>query len=95
MREYERIKREKEEEQQRREQARAEEQRKEREAALMQGNPLTSLKTSHAYSLKRKWHEETVFKNQARNDKKEDKRRFINDTVRSDFHRKFLSKYVH
>ena len=34
-----------------------------------------------------------VFKNQSREPKKEE-RRFINDTVRNDFHRKFLSKYI-
>ena len=34
-----------------------------------------------------------VFKNQAREPKKE-ARRFINDTVRNDFHKKFLNKYI-
>ena len=48
---------------------------------------------SNAYSLKKRWHEETVFKNQAKNLPKV-KKRFINDTVRSDFHRKFMSKYI-
>lgn len=48
------------------------------------------------YSLKRKWHDETVFKHQARSDPaaKDQKKRFINDTVRSDFHRKFLSRAI-
>ena len=48
---------------------------------------------SNAYSLKRRWNEETVFRNQAKNIPKQ-KKRFINDTVRSDFHRKFMSKYI-
>ena len=43
--------------------------------------------------MQRRWHEDTVFKNQARTARKE-KKRFINDTVRSDFHRKFLNKYI-
>ncbi len=34
-----------------------------------------------------------VFKNQSREPKKEAKR-FINDTVRNDFHRRFLNKYI-
>ena len=46
-----------------------------------------------SYSLKKRWNEETVFKNQARTAPKE-KKRFINDTVRSDFHRRFLNRFV-
>ena len=37
--------------------------------------------------------DDVVFKNQAREPKKEAKR-FINDTVWNDFHRKFLFKYI-
>ena len=40
-----------------------------------------------------RWDDDVVFKNQSREPKKEE-RRFINDTVRNDFHRKFLSKYI-
>ncbi len=55
----------------RKEQVRAEADRKEKEAALLAGNPLTrTAMASHGYSLKRKWHEETVFKNQARSERK-------------------------
>jgi protein CWC15 len=43
--------------------------------------------------LKKKWHEETVFRNQMVGVQK-DRKRFINDTVRSDFHKKFLSRFV-
>ena len=66
---------------------------------MLQGNPLlnSQLGDSNAvngqYSLKRKWHEETVFKHQARNIPAE-KKRFINDTVRSDFHRRFLARTI-
>jgi protein CWC15 len=34
-----------------------------------------------------------VFRNQARN-VPEQKKRFINDTIRNDFHKKFLNKYI-
>ncbi|CAD7963261.1 unnamed protein product [Amoebophrya sp. A25] len=44
-------------------------------------------------SLKRAWNEDTVFKNQARTAPKVQKR-FINDNVRSDFHKRFLHKYM-
>ena len=55
----------------------------------MAGNPLLS----NTYSLERKWYEETVFKNQSRNEPKE-KKKFINDNLRSEFHKKFMNKYV-
>ena len=63
---------------------------KEREEEIMKGNPLMD---GSAYSLEKRWYEDTVFKNQAKTEPK-DKKRFINDTVRSDFHKKFLSKYI-
>jgi len=44
-------------------------------------------------AVKRRWDDDVVFRNQAR-DEKEVKKRFINDTVRSDFHRAFLNKYM-
>ena len=46
-----------------------------------------------SYALKRKWNDDTVFKNQAMDEPKI-KKRFINDTIRSDFHKKFLEKYI-
>lgn len=46
-----------------------------------------------SYSLRKRWYDETVFKNQTRTEPKE-KKRFINDTVRSDFHRKFINRFV-
>ncbi len=43
--------------------------------------------------MKRKWYEETVFRHYARNEP-EDKKRFVNDTVRRDFHRRFLARTI-
>jgi protein CWC15 len=40
-----------------------------------------------------RWDDDVVFKNQARGETKTPKR-FINDTIRSDFHRKFLQRYM-
>ncbi len=40
-----------------------------------------------------RWDDDVVFKNQARGELKTAKR-FINDTIRNDFHRKFLNKYM-
>lgn len=64
--------------------------KKEAEEQLLSGNPLVNVS---GYSLKKKWYEDTVFKNQSKNEPKTVKR-FVNDTVRSDFHRKFLSKSI-
>ncbi|PHJ23120.1 cwf15 cwc15 cell cycle control protein [Cystoisospora suis] len=43
--------------------------------------------------VKRRWDDEVVFRNQAKNPPKHTKQ-FINDPVRSEFHKKFLSKYI-
>lgn len=90
MRELQKIKKEREaaEEQQRQQQQKQDE--RTRRDEIMKGNPLLS---NGDFSLKRKWDDDTVFKNQARTAPKQ-KLRFINDAVRSDFHRKFLNKYV-
>lgn len=44
-------------------------------------------------SVKRRWDEDIVFRNQAKFETKR-KKRFINDTIRNDFHKNFLRKYV-
>lgn len=47
-----------------------------------------------AAQMKRQWNDDVVFKNQSKGEP-EHKKRFINDTIRSDFHRSFLKKYIH
>jgi protein CWC15 len=59
-----------------------------REAELLKGNPLID----SSYSLTKRWYEDTVFRNQAK--KVEEKKSYINDYVRSDFHRKFMHRYI-
>ncbi|GMN59152.1 hypothetical protein TIFTF001_028259 [Ficus carica] len=68
-----------------------EEELKTKEAELLRGNPLLNNPTS--FNVKRRWDDDVVFKNQARGETKTPKR-FINDTIRNDFHRKFLQKYM-
>lgn len=70
------------------EQQRAEQEKREREIAY--GNPLLNAGTSE---VKRSWMEDTVFKNQAKNGS-QSSGGFVNDMIRSDFHRKFMEKYV-
>lgn len=90
MRELQKIKKEREaNEELQKVQQRKQDDRSRRDE-VMKGNPLMS---SSDFSLQRKWDDETVFKNQARTIPK-GKQRYINDAVRSDFHRKFLNKYV-
>ncbi|PPR88340.1 hypothetical protein GOBAR_AA32350 [Gossypium barbadense] len=89
--ELERIKKEKAEEKLRQEKLEQEEQLKAKEAELLRGNPLLNNPTS--FGVKRRWDDDVVFKNQARGETKPQKR-FINDTIRNDFHRKFLLKYM-
>jgi len=41
-----------------------------------------------------RWDDDVVFKNCARGEVDKKERRFINDTLRSDFHKKFMEKYI-
>jgi protein CWC15 len=85
--EREAIKRKEEEE------VAAEEEEKMEEAALL-GNPLLAGgDVSGTGRLKRRWNEDVVFRNQAKGEP-ETKKRFINDTVRNDFHKRFLNKFI-
>uniref|UniRef100_A0A804QJX4 Uncharacterized protein n=1 Tax=Zea mays TaxID=4577 RepID=A0A804QJX4_MAIZE len=93
MAELERIKKERAEEKLRKERQQAEEEAKMKEAELMRGNPLININNPGSFSVKRRWDDDVVFKNQARGETKTPKR-FINDTIRSDFHRKFLHRYM-
>eukprot|EP00455_Lapot_gusevi_P022191 TRINITY_DN2310_c0_g4_i2.p1 TRINITY_DN2310_c0_g4~~TRINITY_DN2310_c0_g4_i2.p1 ORF type:complete len:255 (+),score=76.23 TRINITY_DN2310_c0_g4_i2:64-828(+) len=95
MRELERIKQQKEAERKQKELEEAEKAAKERTEAILRGNPLLHLAAANQpnFSVKRRWDDDVIFKNQAR-DEPQVKKRFINDTIRSDFHKKFLSKYI-
>ncbi|CAI9755016.1 unnamed protein product [Fraxinus pennsylvanica] len=89
--ELELIRKEKAEQKLREEREKQEEELQAKEAELLRGNPLINNPTS--FSVKRRWDDDVVFKNQARGETKIAKR-FINDTIRNDFHRKFLQKYM-
>ncbi|ORZ27472.1 Pre-mRNA-splicing factor Cwf15/Cwc15 [Lobosporangium transversale] len=97
LRELEKIKRERAEEKERQERLQREEEEKERQAQAAAGNPLLNMNNNTAvkdFSVKRRWDDDVIFKNQARGIDDKPKKRFINDTLRSDFHRKFMNKYV-
>jgi protein CWC15 len=61
--------------------------------ALLRGNPLVQPSGSLSSNVKRRWDDDVVFRNMAR-DEPAEKKRFINDTIRSDFHKRFLKRYV-
>lgn len=92
MAELERIKKERAEEKLRQDQLQVAEELKAKEEQLLRGNPLLN-NTTTTFNVKRRWDDDVVFKNQARGETKTPKR-FINDTIRNDFHRKFLQKYM-
>lgn len=62
--------------------------------SAIKGNPLLNLVSGDDSSkVKRRWNDDVVFRNQAK-DEPNQKKRFINDTIRNDFHRMFLKKYI-
>ncbi|KAJ2515117.1 complexed with cef1p [Coemansia sp. RSA 1939] len=97
MRELEKIKRERAEEKEREEKEEFERRLQEEEngglsSSVLGGNPLLGKKD---FLVKRRWDDDVVFRNQARGDDGKTKKRFVNDMLRSDFHRKFMRKYIH
>lgn len=71
----------------------AEEQNRMEEAALI-GNPLLNVSNAVSGKMKRRWNDDVVFRNQAKGEPNQNKKRFINDTVRNDFHKRFLNKFI-
>lgn len=94
LKELEKIKREREEkkEQERREQE--EEEARQREEEILEGNPLMQFNKKKDFAVKRRWDDDVIFKNQAKGVEEKPRKRFVNDMLRSDFHRKFMAKYV-
>ena len=72
---------------------------------ILKGNPLLNpdaggskgsagnAGTSSDFKVKRRWDDDVVFKNCAKLDDNK-KKDFINDTLRSEFHKKFMERYV-
>ncbi|SPQ22528.1 b2ea98cd-1e9c-4f08-92e5-7a2a279a8bb4 [Thermothielavioides terrestris] len=91
-RELERVRRERAEKRAREERERQAAEQEARERDIARGNPLLN---KPDFNVKRRWDEDVVFKNQARGTEEKGKRReFINDLLRSDFHKRFMNKYV-
>ncbi|GAB4823553.1 hypothetical protein N2152v2_010599 [Parachlorella kessleri] len=94
--ELERIKKERAEEAARKAAAEAAAAAAQDAKELARGNPLLQERLQLQggdFTMKRRWDDDVVFKNQTRGEPKAQKR-FINDTIRNDFHRRFLERYV-
>jgi len=52
---------------------------------------LLNPKSAADFNVKRRWDDDVIFKNQARGaDERGKKKEFVNDLLRSDFHKKFM-----
>ncbi|EQL35825.1 hypothetical protein BDFG_02445 [Blastomyces dermatitidis ATCC 26199] len=91
MRELEKIKKERAEQKAKEEQEREAQEQEKREVDIARGNPLLN---PQDFNVKRRWDDDVVFKNQARGTENRGKKEFVNDLLRSDFHKRFMSKYV-
>lgn len=89
MKELQKIKQERAEEKAKEEEKQQQQQQEEREKEIAYSNPLLN---PSQFTVKKSWTEDTVFKHQALNT--ETKQGFINDTLRSDFHKKFMDRYI-
>ncbi|KAF8266321.1 Pre-mRNA-splicing factor Cwf15/Cwc15 [Lactarius quietus] len=99
LRELEKIKRERAAEQARVEQAEAEATEAERDARIATANPLLNLAAAlgnapginttapGTFAVKRRWDDDLVFKNQAIGDKDRPQGQFVNDLLRTEFHK--------
>lgn len=88
MRELEKIKKERAAAKAKEEAERVTEEQEQREIDVARGNPLLNAKD---FTMKRRWDDDVVFKNQARGTEDRNKKKeFINDMLRSDFHKKFM-----
>ncbi|OBT87309.1 hypothetical protein VE02_03034 [Pseudogymnoascus sp. 03VT05] len=92
-RELEKIKRERAERREKEEREKEKEEEEERERDVAGGNPLMG-GGKQDFGVKRRWDDDVIFRNQARGTEGKDKKEFVNDLLRSDFHKRFMSKYV-
>lgn len=99
--ELEKIKKERAEEQARAKAAAEAKSEEEKDMAALVGNPLMANdgnggngEVRDSFMVEQKWYEDSVFKNQSRGEPDNKKKRFINDTVRNQFHLQFLKKYI-
>ncbi|KAK7049221.1 complexed with cef1p [Paramarasmius palmivorus] len=107
LRELEKIKRERAEEKARQEREQSESEAASREAQIATANPLLNLAAAlgqnptgvnttvpGSFAVKRRWDDDLIFKNQAMDTRDKPQGRFVNDLLRTEFHKKFMSKFI-
>ncbi|PCH36631.1 Cwf15/Cwc15 cell cycle control protein [Wolfiporia cocos MD-104 SS10] len=109
LRELEKIKRERAEEKERQERDQSASAAAAREAEIATANPLLNLAAAlgqnpngvnttvpGTFAVKRRWDDDLIFKNQAMNTRDKDKAsgQFVNDLLRTEFHKKFMAKFI-
>ncbi|KAL6741721.1 hypothetical protein Aduo_014948 [Ancylostoma duodenale] len=102
MAELERIKKERAAEKAAREEEEKKREEKIRLDNILAGNPLLNVSEPGSsstnggdFKVKRRWDDDVVFKNCAKGiDERKKEASFINDAIRSEFHRKFMDKYI-
>ncbi|BGO99199.1 complexed with cef1p [Rhodotorula toruloides] len=108
LRELEKIKKERAEEKERQERERAATEQISRDEEIATGNPLLNLQaalgrspapstisesSAASFGVKRRWDDDVIFKNQARTEDKSNPT-FINDLLRTEYHKKFIRRFV-
>jgi len=107
LRELEKIKRERAEEKERLEREQSASSAAQRDAEIATANPLLNLaaalgQTPHGvnttvpgtFAVKRRWDDDLIFKNQAMGSRDKASGQFVNDLLRTEFHKKFMSKFI-
>ncbi|PIK54232.1 hypothetical protein BSL78_08859 [Apostichopus japonicus] len=92
--ELNKIKKERAREQAAKEMEKKQEEEKIRTETILSGNPLMHGNPKIDFKVKKRWDEDVVFKNCAKGEEDKLEKRFINDTLRSEFHKRFLTKYI-
>uniref|UniRef100_A0A6B2EGE1 Putative pre-mrna-splicing factor cwc15 n=1 Tax=Phlebotomus kandelakii TaxID=1109342 RepID=A0A6B2EGE1_9DIPT len=94
--ELNKIKRERAQDTNRRDTLRKQEEERIRMENILSGNPLLNYSSAPRGDLKvkRRWDDDVVFKNCARYEPNKRTPAFINDSLRSEFHKKFMDKYI-
>ncbi|GAA5892096.1 hypothetical protein JCM6882_005694 [Rhodosporidiobolus microsporus] len=107
LRELEKIKKERAEEKARQDREREATEQVSRDEEIATGNPLLNLQaalgnspapstissSTSGFGVKRRWDDDVIFKGQAQVDDKP-KNEFLNDLLRSNYHRQFLKRFV-
>ncbi|KAJ3509345.1 hypothetical protein NLJ89_g5264 [Agrocybe chaxingu] len=107
LRELEKIKRERAAEQERLEREQSASAAASREAEIATSNPLLNLAAAlgqqptglattapGTFQVKKRWDDDLIFKNQAMDKKPEGQGNFVNDLLRTEFHKKFMAKFI-